>query len=199
MLALGLQLAIFEPTGPLPFLRGRELAVHALSYGVLGTFLWLNRHLPGMWLAALGFASNAAAILANGGLMPASEEALRAAGRWALLEPAGMVYNNSTVIGPHTKLWFLGDVFAIPAGLPLANVFSFGDVLLALGALVLVPALMGAKPARPHLRALGVALAVLLLVVLVGSLKVPAALRTGSPPGSAGVPSLTAPGPEPRR
>ncbi|MDQ7800285.1 MAG: DUF5317 domain-containing protein [Armatimonadota bacterium] len=199
LLALGLQLAIFEPTGPLPFLRGRELAVHALSYGVLGSFLWLNRHLPGMWLVALGFASNAAAILANGGLMPASEEALRTAGRWALVEEAGRVYNNSTVIGPSTKLWFLGDVFAIPAGLPLANVFSFGDVLLALGAVVLVPALMGARPARPPLRAVGLAVAVLLLVALAGSLKVPAALRTGSAPGGAGIPLLTVPGSEPRR
>jgi len=198
LLALGLQLAIFEPTGPLPFLRGRELAVHALSYGVLGSFLWLNRHLPGMWLVALGFASNAAAILANGGLRPASEEALRTAGRWALVEEAG-AYNNSTVIGPSTKLWFLGDVFAIPAGLPLANVFSFGDVLLALGALALVPALMGARPARPPLRAMGLALAVLLLVALVGSLRVPAALRTGSTPSGAGAPPLTVPGSEPRR
>jgi len=80
LLALGLQLAIFEPTGPLPFLRGRELAVHVASYVVLGAFLWANRHLPGVWLVALGFACNAAAILANGGLMPASVEALRAAG-----------------------------------------------------------------------------------------------------------------------
>lgn len=198
LLALGLQLAIFQPTGPLPFLRGRELAVHALSYAVLGWFLWLNRHLPGMWLVALGFASNAAAILANGGLMPASEEALRTAGRWALVEEAG-AYNNSTVIGPSTKLWFLGDVFAIPAGLPLANVFSFGDVLLAFGALVLVPALMGARPARPPLRAMGLALAVLLLVALAGSLKVPSALRTGSTPSGAADPPLTVPGSEPRR
>jgi hypothetical protein len=35
-----------------------------------------------------------------------------------------------------TRLWFLGDVFAIPAGWPLANVFSVGDVLILLGAAV---------------------------------------------------------------
>ena len=34
---------------------------------------------------------------------------------------------------PHPRLGFLGDVFAIPAGFPLANVFSIGDVLIVLG------------------------------------------------------------------
>ncbi len=177
LVALGLQLATFEPLGPLPFLRGRELTAHVASYAVLGAFLWANRHLRGLWLVALGFACNAAAILANGGLMPASEEALRAAGRWTLMEQAGMVHNNSTVIGPHTRLWFLGDVFALPQGVPLANVFSVGDVLLALGAVVLVPALMGARPAPPRLAAAGVAAAVLLLGFLLATLKVPEALR----------------------
>jgi hypothetical protein len=185
LLALGLQLAIFEPTGPLPFLRGRELAVHVASYVVLGAFLWANRHLPGVWLVALGFACNAAAILANGGLMPASEEALRAAGRWSLLRQAGGAHNNSTVIGPATALWFLGDVFALPQGVPLANVFSLGDVLLALGVLVLVPPLMGARPAPPRLAAAGVAVAAFLLGFLLGSLEVPAALRGNAGPSEA--------------
>jgi hypothetical protein len=175
--ALGLQLAIFVPTEPLPFLRGREPVVHAASYAVLGPFLWVNRRLPGMWLVILGFSSNAAAILANGGLMPASEEALRTAGRWTVLQQAGMVYKNSTVIGLHTKLWFLGDVFALPQGVPLANVFSIGDALLALGVFVLVPPLMGGRPFDPREAAVACAAAGFLLGLLVGTVRVPAALR----------------------
>lgn len=31
------------------------------------------------------------------------------------------------------RLWFLGDIFAIPSGFPLANVFSVGDVLILAG------------------------------------------------------------------
>lgn len=184
---MGLQLAIFQPLGPLPFLRGHELAVHVASYAALGVFLWLNRHLPGMWLVALGFASNAVAIVANGGLMPASEEALRAAGRWVVLEAEGATYNNSAVMGPHTRLWFLGDVFALPSWLPLANVFSLGDVLLALGTLVLVPALMGARPAPPRFAAVAAGAAALLVALLLGTLKVPEAVRaTGRVPPSPG-------------
>ncbi len=164
----------------MPFLRGHELAVHVASYVVLGTFLWLNRHLPGMGLLAAGFACNAVAIVANGGLMPASEEALRAAGRWTLMHEAGLTHNNSTVIGPQTKLWFLGDVFALPQGLPLANVFSVGDVLLALGALALVPPLMGARPFEPREATAAAATVGFLLGLLVGTVRVPAALREGA-------------------
>ena len=36
----------------------------------------------------------------------------------------------------------LTDIFAIPAGLPLANVFSVGDVLIGLGIVVVIAAAM---------------------------------------------------------
>jgi hypothetical protein len=37
---------------------------------MIALFLWANRHLPGVWLPALGFACNAAAISTNLGVMP---------------------------------------------------------------------------------------------------------------------------------
>ncbi|MGO9207292.1 MAG: DUF5317 family protein, partial [Candidatus Limnocylindrales bacterium] len=50
----------------------------------------------------------------------------------------------SPVLGP------LGDVFALPAGVPLANVFSVGDVLIALGiVLVIVAAMRLPLPSPP--------------------------------------------------
>ncbi len=195
LLALSLQLAIFEPTGPVPFLRGHEIPVHVVSYAVLGTFFWLNRHLPGMALLAAGFACNALAILANGGLMPASEEALRFAGRWTAGREAGLAHNNSTLIGPHTKLWFLGDVFALPAALPFANVFSVGDVLLALGVVVLVPSLMGARPLAPQQGAVAAAVAGFLLGLLVGTTRVPAALGEAAADAPTAPPPATSPSP----
>jgi hypothetical protein len=36
----------------------------------------------------------------------------------------------------------LTDIFAIPAGLPFANVFSVGDVLLGIGIIVVIVAAM---------------------------------------------------------
>ncbi len=43
-------------------------------------------------------------------------------------------FTNSTLIHAGTALPFLGDVFALPRPIPLANVFSVGDVLIGVGA-----------------------------------------------------------------
>lgn len=82
---------------------------------------------PGLALVALGALSNLAAIVANGGYMPAATGALAALGR-----EIGTEYSNSTVVA-RPALEPLTDLFALPAWLPFANVFSIGDVLLAVG------------------------------------------------------------------
>jgi hypothetical protein len=92
-----------------------------------------NVRIMGMPVVAAGAASNVAAILANGGFMPASREALAALGA-----SAPSIYSNSSVV-PDPALWPLTDIFALPSWLPMANVFSIGDVLIGLGvALVIV-------------------------------------------------------------
>jgi len=113
----GLSPAVFKP-------------VHAATYGLLGCFLWLNRGLSGVWIIAVGGLANAVAIVANGGVMPASPEALAVAGLPA--EKAGEFANSAAVQTP--VLAWLGDVFAVPAAFgPAANVFSIGDVIIAVG------------------------------------------------------------------
>jgi uncharacterized protein DUF5317 len=127
-LALGVQVLI---TTVLPGMAEDLFrVVHAATYGPLAGFLWLNRRLPGVWIVALGGLLNAAAILANGGVMPADPGALAAAGLAA--ETPGAFANSAAVQAP--ALGWLGDVFAVPESLgPLANVFSVGDVLIAVG------------------------------------------------------------------
>ena len=49
------------------------------------------------------------------------------------VSPPGNVFANSAYVA-NARLWFLGDVFAVPASWPFANVFSIGDVLIAVGA-----------------------------------------------------------------
>lgn len=103
-------------------------SVHIATYLAAGGFVWLNRAVPGLWLVALGAASNGVTIAVNGGTLPASASALRTAG----LDLDSSEFNNSGVLtDPH--LPWLGDVFALPAGIPLANVFSVGDVLVLCG------------------------------------------------------------------
>jgi Family of unknown function (DUF5317) len=108
-------------------------ALHLVSYGLAGWFVLANRRTRGVVLLALGGALNLLAIAANGGVMPASRAALHTAG----LPLDTGAYANSAVRA-HARLPWLGDVFATPSHLFFSNVFSVGDVVLALGAFVLL-------------------------------------------------------------
>jgi hypothetical protein len=96
------------------------------TVAVLGAVL-RNLALPGLPLVALGALSNLAAIVANGGLMPADRGALRIAG----FDGPGEHTNSIVLADPALRP--LTDIFALPAGIPFANVFSVGDVLIAVG------------------------------------------------------------------
>jgi hypothetical protein len=120
--------------------RGLHAAVNVATYAVLAAVIARNVRLPGLPLIALGGLSNALAILANGGVMPARAGALRTAGM--TLDPDA--FTNSAFVH-HAHLSFLGDVFAVPAWVPAANVFSVGDLLLVLGGWVLVHRTAGSR------------------------------------------------------
>jgi hypothetical protein len=105
--------------------------VHIGTYLVVAVFVVANRRIPWVWLVALGGALNFAAIAANGGVMPAAPHALEKAG--FAIDPEGFV-NSGAVAHPH--LQFLGDVFWVPSSFPISNVFSVGDVLILVGALL---------------------------------------------------------------
>ena len=102
--------------------------LHLVSYLLAAAFLVMNRRIVGLWVIALGALLNAIAIFSNNGVMPASEGALRAAGR--LETTKGFI--NSGVLA-HPRMRFLGDIFAMPKWMPLHNVFSIGDVCIAIG------------------------------------------------------------------
>ena len=103
----------------------------------------MNRRVAGIPLIGLGGALNALAIAANDGVMPARAGALEAAGRPVTEEG---FRNSAAVADPH--LAWLGDTFAIPEALPLSNVFSVGDVIILLGAFVLLHVACGSRLPR---------------------------------------------------
>lgn len=105
--------------------------LHLASYAAAAIFLWSNRRVTGLWILAVGAALNAIVITVNAGVMPASARALAAVGRL----PESESFENSAVIA-NPRIGFLGDVFRTPAGIPFANVFSIGDILIASGALI---------------------------------------------------------------
>lgn len=130
-----LALAVFRDAD-----RGLVVAGHLASYGLASIFLFANRKVQGLWLICTGAAMNIWVIAMNDGVMPATREALAAAGR--LHVTSGFV--NSGIVA-HPRFLVFGDVFAWPAPLPLHNVFSAGDVLIVVGAAAVVHQLCGSR------------------------------------------------------
>lgn len=103
-----------------------ELAVSLVlvSYLPLLLFIWLNRDLPGLWLAGLGILMNFTVIALNGG-MPVLLEAAGIAGNTGDL----LLDAKHVLLTDATRLPFLADVIPLPSA-----VLSLGDVFLAIGA-----------------------------------------------------------------
>jgi Family of unknown function (DUF5317) len=105
---------------------------------VLGRNAWVSSS-ASRWawtVAAVGVLLNCAVVVANGGHMPQSQEARIAAGASAE-RVAGLAsepgWRNVAPMTDESRLPWLGDVLPEPAWLPLHNVMSLGDVLLASG------------------------------------------------------------------
>lgn len=146
-LAFGIQVVAF-PFALLPWTTGEDAAkaLWLVSYGCLLVAAVLNRRIVGAQIVALGMALNLVAILSNGGRMPATPEAMAGAGL-----DFDVMHNSVAATDPNVP--WLVDRFAAPGWMPLANVFSVGDVVIAIGAFVLVFAAMGARvPGLPPRR-----------------------------------------------
>lgn len=121
--ALAAQIVIIE----FDALHGAAPVLHILTYVAALAFLWLNRAVAGALVVGAGALSNGLTIALNGGVLPARAAAVEAAG----IDP-GSDFANSAVVDDAVLPW-LGDVFAWPEPLPLANTFSVGDVLIIVG------------------------------------------------------------------
>jgi len=130
VVGLAFQLVLFHP---LVAERVGDLGpvLYVASTVAVFAALMRNLSLPGLPIVALGAALNLLAILANGGTMPSDPAA------WVALTGVAAIptddFTNSALMGPGTALPWLGDVFVLPRPIPLANVFSVGDVLIAVG------------------------------------------------------------------
>jgi hypothetical protein len=84
--------------------------------------------------------------------MPANAVALRISG---IASRPG--FDNSAVLA-HPHLAFLGDVIPVPGPWPIGNVLSAGDLIIFLGALVVLHAACGSRlpGRRPRRRSAGI-------------------------------------------
>lgn len=139
MVGLAVQVALFSD--PLAEVVGDAgPPIYVASTALVLVAVLRNLDISGVAIIALGACSNLVAIIANDGYMPANADALASIGGVA---PG---YSNSTVVSDPT-LGLLTDIFAIPAWVPLSNVFSIGDVLIGIGVAVTIVIAMRARAA----------------------------------------------------
>jgi len=144
LLAFGLQIyLLYWPSAMAPALLSPHTAILVASYLLLLVFVWINRRLPGMLIIGLGLLMNLTVMLANGGYMPITPEAVIQVGHEYELqtfEPGARLRNTKDILLPReqTNLWFLSDIFVVAPPFPIPSVFSPGDVVLALGAAILI-------------------------------------------------------------
>lgn len=137
---------IYCPEDQLDTQRVVQGTLMVLSYGILACVVWANRRITGMTVILLGVLLNLVVMAANGGFMPVSREAILATGtRTAQTLPAEgsrLSRSKDVLLSPeHARVWFLGDVIMAPS-LPVPKVLSLGDLVVALGAFVLLQAAM---------------------------------------------------------
>jgi len=145
--AIALQLVAF-PVSALPWRTPDRVAVvlWLVSYALFAVGAAVNLQIPGIPLVASGTALNVAAVLTNGGHMPALPAALRAAGLGF-----AQSRNSAAMASPH--LAWLVDRWAAPSWVPFGNVFSVGDIFIATGGLVFALVATGALTRVRPLRA----------------------------------------------
>jgi hypothetical protein len=114
--------------------------IYVLSTAVVIGAVVANRAISGMLVVVIGAASNLAAILANGGYMPADPGAIATLGVAHLT-----AYSNSSLV-TDPMLAPLTDIFVLPPWVPFANVFSIGDVAIGLGIAIVIVAAMRRRP-----------------------------------------------------
>jgi hypothetical protein len=141
LVALGMQVLLtgrFLPDQLLPV--ALRIALLVGSHGLLLLVVAANHRVPGIPLIGLGLALNLIVMLANGGWMPVTMEALEAAQLDHLVREmaAGarvMGWKNLVLSRDESHLWILSDIIMIP--FPLRTIVSLGDIVLALGAFIL--------------------------------------------------------------
>lgn len=153
ILAFALQvIVIYFPERRVSGLVSLKSLIIPMTYTVILLVALFNIKAPGIYLIVLGLVLNLVAMSANGGFMPVTFEALRRAGldHMALgMENGARVMASKDIILSReaTRLWFLSDILVLGKPLPLASVFSVGDVALASGVFVLLQRTMRVRTA----------------------------------------------------
>ena len=114
-----------------------SFAIVMIQYLLSFLFIYFNRKQPKIWLIGIGVLLNFTVIAANYGAMPVSNRilALASSSKKISLLKSGKFYPYK-LMDQGTRLWFLGDFICV--SFPLRQFISIGDIILAVGILMLI-------------------------------------------------------------
>ena len=130
---------VLFPHGRSEFFLELRPWINLTTYAMLIAFLVVNRSLPGMRFILIGAALNLAVIVANGGYMPVTSEALSQSGHLDMVymhDDRAFVLGSKDIVLPQdqTRLLMLSDVVKMPDWMYVPATFSIGDIFIMIGA-----------------------------------------------------------------
>lgn len=128
------------------FFRENILYIHFLSYLLLFIGIYFNRGSMGFKIVFIGVLLNFIVIMANGGQMPVSGEAMTNIG---LIDNMHAIRDGEIIthalINNQTLFKYLGDIFVLGKPYPRPKIFSIGDIFMALGIFMYIQEIMVKK------------------------------------------------------
>ncbi len=125
------------------FVKSNILWIHSFTYLLLLIGLAMNIKKSAFVIITAGVLLNFIVILANGGQMPVSQEALEKVG---LIKNIALIGERSDIVHklmvPPDKLKFLADIFPVGRKGFLPSVVSIGDIIMSIGVFIFIQQLM---------------------------------------------------------
>lgn len=120
--------------------------IYLVSFILIFIGVIINMNIPSLWIVFVGAISNFIVFVMNGMKIPVSFDALKIAGMNSTIKlmESGQ-YKLYDAITNATDYEILGKIIAIDNILPLAGVFSVGDVLITMGLFVFIESSMNDK------------------------------------------------------
>lgn len=142
---LALQLLLYSPLPGVASPFGAAAGfLHVVTFALAALVVFANLRLDGFVLLWCGLMTNLSVVVANSGYMPVAAAARAVAG----LPPLAGPHNNVVPMTDATPFWFLGDLLPLPSFVPFAQVYSIGDLLIALGLVWFIQSASGAGAQR---------------------------------------------------
>jgi len=114
--------------------------LYVSSLVLVAVFVLFNVRLRGLALIGLGLVGNLTAIVSNSGYMPVKSEYFNIVASPEELEKInqGLTAFNYIPAGPHTKFYYLCDIFLMPHWVFVTKLFSIGDVIITIGGAIFI-------------------------------------------------------------